>query len=141
MLPPAQTFVAGALPPTMTTVSEVCARRSPCDVGHHASSILYCPVHRLTPLYRCVLPRLPHWEGIAREMTSVSVGQFMASIHADVAPRTLALTVEEAAEVLRFGRAFAYQQAHLYLDTGGLDGIPIIQIGGCFRVPRWRSSS
>ena len=73
MLLPVQTFTADALPPTMTAVSEVCAQRSPCDVGHHDSSILYCPVHRLTPLYRCVLLRLPHafWEGIAREMTSV----------------------------------------------------------------------
>ena len=61
----------------------------------------------------------------------------MASIEVDVAPGALVLTVEEAAQVLRFGRTFAYQQAHLYLDTGGLDGIPVVQIGGCFRVPRW----
>ena len=52
-------------------------------------------------------------------------------------PEALVLTVEEAAQVLRFGRTFAYQQARLYLDTGGVDGIPVVQIGGCFRVPRW----
>ena len=62
----------------------------------------------------------------------------MASIDVDVAPGALALlTVEEAAQVLRFGRTFAYQQARLYLDTGGVAGIPVVQIGGCFRVPRW----
>ena len=73
MLLPVQTFAADALPQTMTAVSEVCAQRSLCDVGHRVRSILYCPVRRLTPLYRCVLLRLPHalWEGIAREMTSV----------------------------------------------------------------------
>ena len=73
MLLPVQTFAADALPPTMTAVSEVCAQHSRCDVGHHISSVLYCPVHRLTPLYVCVRFRLRHapWAGIALEMTSV----------------------------------------------------------------------
>ena len=61
----------------------------------------------------------------------------MASIDVDVAPGALVLTVEEAAQVMRCGRTFAYQQARLYLDTGGVAGIPVVQIGGCFRVPRW----
>ena len=61
----------------------------------------------------------------------------MASIDVDVAPGALVLTVEEAAQILRIGRTFAYQQARLYLETGGVAGIPVVQIGGCFRVPRW----
>ena len=73
VLLPVQTFAADALAPTMTAVSEVCAQRSPCDLGHHTSSIQYRPVHRLTPLYRYVRFRLPHalWAGIAPGMTSV----------------------------------------------------------------------
>ncbi len=61
----------------------------------------------------------------------------MASIDVDVAPEALVLTVEEAAEMLRIGRTFAYQQARRISTTGGLAGIPVIQIGGMFPVPRW----
>ena len=45
------------------------------------------------------------------------------------------LTVEEAARVLRIGRTAAYQQAHLWLDTGS-EGLPVIRVGGSLRVPR-----
>ncbi|HEX2041035.1 MAG TPA: helix-turn-helix domain-containing protein [Acidimicrobiales bacterium] len=45
------------------------------------------------------------------------------------------LTVEEAARVLRIGRTTAYQQAHRWLDTGG-EGLPVLKVGGSFRVPR-----
>jgi len=45
------------------------------------------------------------------------------------------LTVEEAARVLRIGRTAAYQQAHLWLDTGR-QGLPVMRVGGCLRVPR-----
>jgi hypothetical protein len=61
----------------------------------------------------------------------------MASIDVDVAPAALVLTVEEAALVLRIGRSLAYQQARLYLATGGTAGMPVVQIGALFRVPRW----
>ena len=61
----------------------------------------------------------------------------MASIDVDVAPEALVLTVEEAAQILRIGRSFAYQQARLYLATGGVAGMPVVQIGALFRVPRW----
>ncbi len=45
------------------------------------------------------------------------------------------LTVEEAARVLRIGRTTAYQQAHLWLDTGQ-EGLPAKRVGGSLRVPR-----
>jgi len=47
------------------------------------------------------------------------------------------LTVDEAARVLRIGRSLAYQLARCYLTSGGVAGIPVVQIGTCFRVPRW----
>ena len=46
-------------------------------------------------------------------------------------------TVEEAAEVLRIGRTLAYALARRYEDTGGLEGLPVIRLGNCLRVPRW----
>ena len=46
------------------------------------------------------------------------------------------LTVEEAARVLRIGRATAYKDARLYLATGGKKGLPVIVVGGVLRVPR-----
>ena len=45
------------------------------------------------------------------------------------------LTVPEAARVLRIGRTLAYQLASRFLD-GEPDGIPVIRLGGCLRVPR-----
>jgi hypothetical protein len=46
------------------------------------------------------------------------------------------LTVEEAAEVLRIGRRLAYEQARLWRSTGGREGLPVLVIGRCLRVPR-----
>lgn len=45
------------------------------------------------------------------------------------------LTVDEAAEVLRFGRTKTYEQANLWIATGGNQGIPAIKVGGQIRVP------
>jgi hypothetical protein len=45
------------------------------------------------------------------------------------------LTVVEAAGVLRIGRTLAYQLASRYL-AGEPDGLPVIRLGGCLRVPR-----
>ncbi len=50
---------------------------------------------------------------------------------------TPVLMIEEAARVLRVGRSLAYELAHEYLATGGTDGIPVIKIGSCLRVPSW----
>ena len=47
------------------------------------------------------------------------------------------LTVEEAARFLTIGRSLAYRLAHEYLASGGTKGLPVIQLGGCLRVPRW----
>jgi hypothetical protein len=45
------------------------------------------------------------------------------------------LTVVEAAGVLRIGRTLAYELASRYL-AGEPDGLPVIRLGGCLRVPR-----
>jgi hypothetical protein len=54
----------------------------------------------------------------------------------DAIEEPLLYTVQEAARELHIGRTLAYQQAELYLATGGSDGIPTIKIGNCLRVPR-----
>ena len=59
-----------------------------------------------------------------------------SSDHATIDVRSL-LTVEEAARMLRIGRSLAYQLANRYERTGGLEGMPVIRIGGCLRVPLW----
>lgn len=46
------------------------------------------------------------------------------------------LTVEEAARVLRVGRSLAYDQTTLYFKSGGVQGIPVIRLGGVLRVPK-----
>lgn len=45
-------------------------------------------------------------------------------------------TVEEAAAALRIGRGLAYDLAGLYLATGGAEGLPVVRLGRCLRVPR-----
>jgi len=48
-----------------------------------------------------------------------------------------ALTVDEAATVLRIGRATAYEGVRMYLASGGAEGIPAIKVGPrTIRVPR-----
>ena len=44
------------------------------------------------------------------------------------------LTVTEAARVLRIGRTLAYKLATDFLETG--EGLPVVRLGGCLRVPR-----
>lgn len=46
------------------------------------------------------------------------------------------LTVEEAAQVLRIGRAAAYEQARLWRESGGQTGLPVVALGRSLRVPR-----
>jgi hypothetical protein len=50
--------------------------------------------------------------------------------------RHAVLTVEEAAAALRIGRRLAYEQAARYLATGGAEGLPVVRLGRCLRVPR-----
>jgi excisionase family DNA binding protein len=47
------------------------------------------------------------------------------------------LTVSEAAERLGIGRSLAYELAHAYLTSGGVEGLPVIKLGARMRVPRW----
>ena len=56
-------------------------------------------------------------------------------------PKTLGdlpdfLTVEEAAAVLRIGRTSAYLLCQRWRFTGGLTGLPVVQVGRLLRVPR-----
>jgi excisionase family DNA binding protein len=45
-------------------------------------------------------------------------------------------TVEEAGRILRIGRTTAYRLARMHLESGDHGGIPVIVVGGQFRVPR-----
>lgn len=51
-------------------------------------------------------------------------------------PRTAVLTIAEVMDVLRIGRTKAYEQARLYLDTNGEDGLPCIKVGDSIRFLR-----
>jgi hypothetical protein len=45
------------------------------------------------------------------------------------------LTVPEAAGILRIGRTAAYEQARLWRETDGREGLPVSAVGGQLRVP------
>lgn len=46
------------------------------------------------------------------------------------------LTVEEAADVLRISRNTAYALARRWRDSGGQEGLPVVELGRTLRVPR-----
>lgn len=46
------------------------------------------------------------------------------------------LTVTEVMDLLRIGRTKAYEQARLFLDTDGVDGLPCVRVGDSIRFPR-----
>ena len=46
------------------------------------------------------------------------------------------LTIEEAAAYLRISRTLGYQLARQYRTTNGVEGLPVIRLGRCLRVPR-----
>jgi hypothetical protein len=45
------------------------------------------------------------------------------------------LRVEEAAGILRISRSAAYEQANVWLATGGRSGLPVVRLGRSLRVP------
>jgi hypothetical protein len=47
---------------------------------------------------------------------------------ADIGDRET-VTVEEGGQVLGIGRRLAYEAAHLYLETGGREGLPVLRLG------------
>ena len=47
------------------------------------------------------------------------------------------LAVTEAADLLGIGRTLAYELVRRYEASGGREGLPVIRVGGCLRVPRW----
>lgn len=51
-------------------------------------------------------------------------------------PEFEVLTVEEAADVLRISRNTAYMLARRWRDSGGEEGLPVVQFGRTLRVPR-----
>jgi len=54
----------------------------------------------------------------------------------DVDTLPVMLTVDEAVALLRIGRSLGYQLAREYEITGGKQGLPVVRLGGCLRVPR-----
>ncbi len=48
----------------------------------------------------------------------------------------LVLTIEEAAEILRISRWAAYEQARIWRESGGRDGLAVLTLGRCLRVSR-----
>lgn len=61
----------------------------------------------------------------------------VGELEAALAHYPLLLTVEESAGVLRISRAHAYELARRYEASDGMEGIPVLRVGSCVRVPRW----
>lgn len=45
------------------------------------------------------------------------------------------LRVEQAQELTQLGRSQLYEQTRLWRDSGGREGIPVVQFGRCLRIP------
>ena len=48
------------------------------------------------------------------------------------------LTVAQAAQVLQLGRTTAYLLVNRFVATNGAEGIPVVVVGGQYRIPRVR---
>ena len=67
-------------------------------------------------------------------MDPLETGQLPETLGDDLS----VLTVEEAAAVLRIGRAAAYAAARRWRSTQGREGLPVIVLGRSLRVPSAR---
>lgn len=45
------------------------------------------------------------------------------------------LRVEQAQERTQLGRSQLYEQTRLWRESGGKEGIPVVQFGRCLRIP------
>ena len=45
------------------------------------------------------------------------------------------LRVEQAQELTQLGRSQLYEQTRLWRESGGTEGIPVVQFGRCLRIP------
>ena len=45
------------------------------------------------------------------------------------------LRVEQAQELTQLGRSQLYEQTRLWRQSGGREGIPVVQFGRCLRIP------
>lgn len=45
------------------------------------------------------------------------------------------LRVEQAQELTQLGRSQLYEQTRLWRESGGREGIPVVQFGRCLRIP------
>jgi excisionase family DNA binding protein len=73
------------------------------------------------------------------EAVAITLGRTLASGGRDdvlLHDRPFLLTIEEAAALLRIGRSHAYVLAHRYEKSDGTDGLPVMRLGSCMRVPR-----
>jgi hypothetical protein len=45
------------------------------------------------------------------------------------------LRVEQAQQLTQLGRSQLYEQTRRWRETGGREGIPVVQFGRCLRIP------
>jgi len=45
------------------------------------------------------------------------------------------LRIEQAQKLTQLGRSQIYEQTRLWRETGGKEGIPVVQFGRCLRIP------
>ena len=53
----------------------------------------------------------------------------------DIGDLPLFLRVDQAQELTQLGRTQLYAQTQLWGDTGGREGIPVVQFGRALRIP------
>jgi len=101
------------------------------EQAQETSPVLLVPWH----------PRRPEEDPVAPIQTNSTSAADLSPLgdtpraEPETLPRAF-LKIEEAARILRISRSSAYEQAHVYLDSGGAGGLPVIRLGRSLRVPR-----